>query len=135
MVEAQAKVEAKAQPEGQSITGTAYVDKLTGGDDTILGEAGNDKLYGGEDKIDLSAFAGVSFDDLTITSSGTIGTKVDDGGAASFFLWPVPVECRGGRPGCLGLHLPGYNRRRPVGGAAVPAGFPPCADCCEVTVR
>ncbi len=46
MVEAQAKVEAKAQPEGQNITGTAYVDKLTGGDDTINGGAGDDTLEG-----------------------------------------------------------------------------------------
>ncbi len=171
--QAQPKAQPEAQPEGQNITGTAYVDKLTGGDgddtinagagddtihggkgdDTIHGEAGRDKLYGeagndnlyggdgndnlyggdgddtleggtwmeggagadtfvftpsgprigsdnvgdftnGEDKIDLSAFAGVSFDDLTITSSGAIGTKVDvdDGGTASFFLWNVAAD-------------------------------------------
>ncbi len=29
----------------------------------------------------------------------------------------LPVECRGGRPGRIGLHLPGYNRRRPLGRA------------------
>ncbi len=45
--------------------------------------------------IDLSAFSGVSFDDLTITSSG-VGTKVDVndgfGGKARFFLWNVNAD-------------------------------------------
>ncbi len=100
-----------------TLRGGAGADTLKGGagDDTLEGGAGNDWLEGGagadtlvfapgsghdavggfksgEDKIDLSAFSGVSFQDLVITS-GHMGTKVEvddgSGGTASFFLWEI----------------------------------------------